>query len=150
MYKLRLHYNTKTSGSVQDCRPGANVCPCLDQILSTVADEAGVVRPAAGAVAGMRALRGASALRWPGTRLHLRPRRSPATALPPRRRHSATTGDWLGALAESEGSRYSVSVRPEDYSMIIYPGEGGVDHDSLLLNVEHTAFVIASLMNPDR
>lgn len=42
-----------------------------------------------------------------------------------------------------------MSVRPEDYSLIVYPGDGGVDHDALL-GSEHKAFVIASLMNPDR
>ena len=42
-------------------------------------------------------------------------------------------------------------MRPEDYSMIVYPGDGGVDHDELLLGKEsHRAFVVASLMNPDR
>ena len=64
------------------------------------------------------------------------------------RRTFVSSPDWLGEL-RAGGSRYSVSVRPEDYSLIVYPGEGGVDHDALLAS-DHKAFVIASLMNPDR
>ena len=82
---------------------------------------------------------------WPTTAHRCKLRRAGAAGS--RRWLSA---DWLGDLRPG-GSRYSVSVRPEDYSLIVDPGEseGGVDHDALLAS-EHKAFVIASLMNPDR
>ena len=83
--------------------------------------------------------------RWPGSA------QCRAIATTPTQASASSTKDWLGEL-EGGGSRYSVSVRPEDYSLIVYPGAAypdGVDHDALLAS-EHKAFVIASLMNPDR
>ena len=82
---------------------------------------------------------------WPGSA------QCRAIATTPTQASASSTKDWLGEL-EGGGSRYSVSVRPEDYSLIVYPGAAypdGVDHDALLAS-EHKAFVIASLMNPDR
>ena len=82
-----------------------------------------------------------AAPRWPGSAQ----RRAIATT-PTQASASSTRAGWgLGG-----GSRYSVSVRPEDYNLIVYPGSvprrrRPADRCSL----RHKAFVIASPQTTD-